>query len=50
MILDFDPADASKRHISVNNAPGNINSSPIVSAPCGAFWRPVGGLDVLIII
>ena len=50
MILDFDLTEASERPVSVHNASGNINSSLIVSAPCRAFWRLVGGLDVLIII
>lgn len=37
MILDFDLTDAPKRPISVYNAPGNINSSLIISASHRAF-------------
>ena len=50
MILDFDLADAPERRINVHNVPGNINSSLIISAPCGAFWGLLSGLDVFIII
>lgn len=39
MILDFDLTNASKRHVSAYNAPGNINSSLIVSAPSGRFYH-----------
>ena len=37
MILYFDLIDASKRHISVYNARGSINTNLIISAPCEAF-------------
>lgn len=50
MILDFDFTDASKRPISVYKALGSINSSPIVSAPRGAFSRLLSGLSVFILL
>ena len=50
MILDFDLAEASERPISAYNALGSINTNLIVSAPCGAFWRLVDCLSILIII
>lgn len=50
MILDFDSAEAREGSVSAYNAPGNINTNLIVSAPCGAFSRLVGGLGVFIII
>ena len=37
MIFDFDLTDAPERRTSVYKAPGNINSSLIVSAPYTAF-------------
>lgn len=43
MILYFDPADASERPINAYNAPGSINSSPTISAPCRACTRLVDG-------
>ena len=39
MIFDFDLTDAPERRTSVYNAPGNINSSLIVSAPSGRFYH-----------
>ena len=50
MILYFDLTEAREGSVNAYNALGSINSSLIVSAPCGAFWRLVGGLDVFIII
>ena len=50
MIFDFDLTDAPERHISVYNAPGDINSSLIVSAPCGACTRLVSGLGAFILL
>ena len=50
MILDFDLTDASERPMSVHNALGSINTNLNLSAPCGAFWRLVGGLSIFILI
>ena len=50
MILYFDLTDAPERRTSAYNAPGDINSSLIVSAPCGACTRLVSGLGAFIII
>ena len=42
MILDFDLTETRERPINAYNAPGSINSSLTISAPCGGLYAPSG--------
>ena len=50
MILYFNLTEAREGAISVHKAYRSINSRLIVSAPYTAFWRPVSGLSVFILL